>query len=397
MQTNFSTMLEVFAAPGRAVVPEEKLIKTPIGDMEMISQKMEVGDTLFMVFLAEERQLTPMMRALNPWPQYQVHCAVVFDSKKPSELPVVEQHFVPLERVLVHCLQHSSQSRWLQVLKPKKPSQPQRTHVSGQPLSVNRVLHLQKQSGSKWQLAAVTGYEQQTAQLDLKTTISSEVRAFKVKMEYISFVTGDGTAHLAAVATSPGRQPRVVSFVSEGSVNPNVIVEQLQTTAPLARVSATLHSVAAPLLTASQTSLQVHEATPMPMSEGSTYFVSVVLPSNPAHKITNAWRLALQKIPQQLGGVSATVTSHWVATAEGSRSRHRHAMDKHRELQSQTITHGSHWVWVGWCLALAAVCCMGWLWYQKKEEPPRYEQSDEVSFLLQGDANTKFRVPESAT
>eukprot|EP00656_Telonema_subtile_P056361 TRINITY_DN8987_c0_g1_i1.p1 TRINITY_DN8987_c0_g1~~TRINITY_DN8987_c0_g1_i1.p1 ORF type:complete len:217 (+),score=37.13 TRINITY_DN8987_c0_g1_i1:799-1449(+) len=216
-------------------------------------------------------------------------------------------------------------------------------------------------------------------------------------MEYISFVTGDGTAHLAAVATSPGRQPRVVSFVSEGSVNPNVIVEQLQTTAPLARVSATLHSVAAPLLTASQTSLQVHEATPMPMSEGSTYFVSVVLPSNPAHKITNAWRLALQKIPQQLGGVSATVTSHWVATAEGSRSRHRHAMDKHRELQSQTITHGSHWVWVGWCLALAAVCCMGWLWYQKKEEPPRYEQSDEVSFLLQGDANTKFRVPESAT
>lgn len=96
MVTNFSAVLTGFSTPGRAIVPETKRVNLGFAQAEMITPHMEVGDTLFLIFLASERLASPMQRALNPWPQYQVHCATVFDSKQPAERGPTRQSVDPL-------------------------------------------------------------------------------------------------------------------------------------------------------------------------------------------------------------------------------------------------------------------------------------------------------------
>lgn len=72
MLSNFTAVLEAFAAPGKVVVPEAKALKTPFGELEIMRPELEVGKTLFIVFLASEKFRSPMMRSLNSWPQFQV-------------------------------------------------------------------------------------------------------------------------------------------------------------------------------------------------------------------------------------------------------------------------------------------------------------------------------------
>ena len=195
--SNLTTVLSAYATPGKAMVEQESVVNTPLGQMETIMPVMETGATYYIVMLTAETASTPIARGLNAFPKWQLHCAAVFDSGDESQPPVIEQHLIPKERVL-----------------------PDQSPAVMKALAAKATAHLSRLHGAEHRLKAITGVEQQVTTFNMIATHpeggESQNTQKTISVDYISFLTDNGLPHMAALTSMEAGGKPEVAAVSTG-------------------------------------------------------------------------------------------------------------------------------------------------------------------------------------